>query len=378
MSFLLAPMSQVGMLSARPFRRCAGTALTHLRTSSDGLVHRSKHCVLPSTSLLSQWVQTHSTAAQPLHPAVADAIVDEANQLLEESRQHWAKGEYEQCAEACRRVAEDLLGDSNAKLQGDHYQLAASAHVNQACALKVLHRHQAALDASEKGLKLLERRFSKHKSEVTKVLDLVAELCLLCGNIEQADQHIARSLQIKEAFPWHAESLAVTWNLKAQAYVQRGNWEGAKQYFGRSLHAHVTNSKGGNLPAAAAVVLSNYANLLKENGKYGEAAQFYGKAMDVLEAQLGPDNEAVGRTLVELGAMYVLAGHKKHAVEPLTRAMVVLSTALGADHPAVLATMSWLGKCRGSQDQVDDQGGETLHAPGGCPVERLLAETSKS
>merc|ERR1712151_993501 len=124
------------------------------------------------------------------------------------------------------------------------------------------------------------------------------------------------------------------------------------------------------LPPAGAVVLSNYAGLPKEQNKYGEAAQLYCLAIEIFEARVGPESEAVGRTLMELGALYVEAGRRRAAVEPLTRAMVVLSSALGAEHTSVAATMAWLGRCRGPDEEA-----EALEFPPGCPVERLLAKS---
>jgi len=282
--------------------------------------------------------------------------------------------------EKCRRVAEELLGPTRPPtLRGEHWLKLASANVNGACALKALGRHEEALEMGAEGLRLLERRFSHHKAQVAQVLDLMAELCLLCGQQGEAEQHLARALKLKTDFAFPQASLAASWNLQGQAFTQGGNVEGAKAAFRRALAAHLVQSS--EPPAAAATVLSNYAGLLRQQGHYGEAAQLYRRAAEIFEAQLGPDHAAVGHTLVELGAMHVQAGSRGHsAVEPLTRALVVLSTALGDRHSSVLATMGWLSKCRGSAAEASGPEAEAearqgpWAEPAGCPVERLLAE----
>merc|ERR1712224_425462 len=120
------------------------------------------------------------------------------------------------------------------------------AYVNGAAALKVLDRHEEAIAACEEGLKLLDRHFSKHKADVVHVLDLLAELCLVLGQVDKAEQHIARALQIKDGFlePGHP-GIAVSLNLRAQAYVQQGNLESAKKTFVHSLAIHVARAEGG-------------------------------------------------------------------------------------------------------------------------------------
>lgn len=310
------------------------------------------------------------------HPAIAETLAAEAQLALQESQTSWNQGDFTQCAEKCRMVTEELLGPrSHASVREANWELLCSAHVNGACALKALHRYDEAAVTCEEGLKIMSRRFSKNKKGVVQILDLLAELCLLCGRLDDAELHIARVLKVKETFPWQGASLAASWNLQAQLHVQRGNLESAKRSFRKSLGGHVSSSasRKGDFPAAAAVVLSNYAGLLRQQNLIGEAVQCYSKAIEIFEVTAGPESEAVGRTLVELGAMYVEVGAGgTRAVEPLARGLAVLSGSLGGDHPSVLTTMEWLTKCK-TGGKVD----VAIDVPEGCPVERLLEQHKK-
>jgi tetratricopeptide (TPR) repeat protein len=316
---------------------------------------------------------------ETLHPAVAEAIIQEVDSVLQESQEHWARGEFTQCAEKCKRVADELLGpESPVSLRKSTWQRSASARINGACALKALQRIEDAVEECEKGLKLMESHLIKNRNEVMQILDLLAELCLMCGRIDDAERHIARAIQLKKDFPWRKASLGATLNLQAQAKVQRGEFENARALFSRALDAHVSVAEGAAakssetlLPSAAAVVLSNYAGMLRTQSLFGEAVEYYSEAADIFEAQLGPESESLGRTLVELGATYIAAGFGSRATEPLTRALVVLSSALGPDHPSVAATMEWLPRCNEVSPPPDDT--LMLCPSQGSPVERLLA-----
>lgn len=314
-------------------------------------------------------------AEQP-HPAIVETLATEAQRALQESQESWNQGDFTQCAEKCRVVTEEMLGPRcHPSVREANWEALCSAHVNGACALKALHRYDEAAASCEEGLKIMSRRFSKHKKQVVQILDLLAELCLLCERLGDAEKHIDRALKVKEAFPWHGASLATTWNLQAQLHVQRGNLEAAKRSFRKSLDGHVSSSGGqkGESPKAAAVVLSNYAGLLRQQGLIGEAVQCYLKAVEIFEATIGPESEAVGRTLVELGAMYVEVGvGGTRAVEPLTRGLAVLSGSLGGDHPSVVTTMDWLSKCKAGGEAV-----VSIDVPEGCPVEKLLEQHGK-
>lgn len=348
------------------FTNCEGTAAGRIRPS------RCQHFNVGPR----QFRRFASKDTEQPHPAIAETLATEAKRALQESQESWNQGDFVQCAEKCRVVTEEMFGPlCHAAVREANWETVCSAHVNGACALKALHRYDEAAASCEEGLKIMSRRFSKHKKQVVQILDLLAELCLLCGHLDDADKHIDRALKVKAAFPWQGASLAATWNLQAQLNVQRGNLEAAKRSFRKSLDGHVSSSGGqqGELPSAAAVVLSNYAGLLRQQGLIGEAVQCYMKALEIFEATVGPESEAVGRTLVELGAMYVEVGvGGPRAVEPLTRGLAVLSGSLGGDHPSVVTTMDWLTKCmaRGTADA-------TIDIPEGCPVERLLEQHGK-
>jgi len=312
-----------------------------------------------------------SATSEPLHPAVEDAIKDEVDQAVKDSERFWNEGDFTRCAERCVFVVDDLLGPNKPKkLRNACWEQLLSSYINGACALKQLQQYEEAIRLCKEGLRIINRQFASQKQQAVHVLDLLAELCLFQGQVDEAETHVARSLKVKEiSFPGGLDSLASSWNLQAQCRLQQGDLEGAKALFRRALAANVEVAGGlEQASSKVAVVLCNYASLVRQQGHLGEAVQLFEKAGAIFEHL--DEQEAFGRALVELGATYVGGGvTDRRAMEPLTQAMLVLGTALDSEHPSVQATMRLLSRCK---DQTSKADASFAEAPAGDALERLL------
>jgi tetratricopeptide (TPR) repeat protein len=85
------------------------------------------------------------------------------------------------------------------------------------------------------------------------------------------------------------------------------------------------------------------ASLADGAGEYREALALYRRAIDLLEAQLGPDALRLGRILDEFGAVHSRLGELDEAEAAELRSLAILTQNLGPEHPEVGSTHFKLG-----------------------------------
>ena len=129
-------------------------------------------------------------------------------------------------------------------------------------------------------------------------------------------------------------------------------------------------------PAAAAApaqsaelkALNDQVATLYRQGKYGEAMNVAKMAVDIGQADLGPNHPEVAQSLTNLAALHQALGQNAEAEPLLKRALAILEKAFGPDHPTVATVLDALAELYRVQ-------GKTAEA---APLEKRLLAIRKN
>jgi len=79
--------------------------------------------------------------------------------------------------------------------------------------------------------------------------------------------------------------------------------------------------------------LNNLAELLRDQGKHGEAMPLFKQSLKVLEKVLGPDHHYVATILRNIAVSSMLLGQCDEALKDIKRAVVIFERSVGPEHP---------------------------------------------
>jgi tetratricopeptide (TPR) repeat protein len=94
---------------------------------------------------------------------------------------------------------------------------------------------------------------------------------------------------------------------------------------------------------------------LRRAGRYDRAVKVARKALEVAEANVGPDHPNVATSLNNLAALYDTQGQYAQAEPLYQRSLAIREKALGPDHPDVatsLNNLTWLYAAQGQYAQA--------------------------
>jgi CHAT domain-containing protein/Tfp pilus assembly protein PilF len=239
-------------------------------------------------------------------------------------------------------------GESISEAKPDEPLREAQASFDEARRLKDAGLYVEALARAGHALQLREAVLGSTHPEVARCLDLVGEIYLYQGNMDNAGSLLRRALAIREAalgmnHPDVAESL----NNLAVVYCSQGLYGQSEALYQRSLTIRETVLGKGHPDVAAS--LSNLAALYYEQGLYSRAEPLMRRSLLLWEASLGREDPLVATALNNLAYLYQVQGLHRRA-EPLARrALALWEASLGKKHPNVATSLDNLASIYADQ-----------------------------
>ena len=287
-------------------------------------------------------VSASNTTVHGTDPAIAQA--------LNEARQAFAESNFQLSAEKNQEAV---------KLADDGKQILlpelATARVNAAYALKQLCKYEEARVECDAGLQVLCKEYNSYKPAVAATLDLLAELCVALGDLDDAAKHAERAIEIRSIWGNNdSTALATSYNVLGAVRLEQGDRAEARRAFREALRLHVLQenpnwpskeNQADVLSVPSAVALSNYAGILRKENKTAGCIEALRCSAEAFEANLGEEDPIVGMVLCELGATLVRDAQFNEAAEPLRKSLAILTKAYGFQHPHTLAAIEWSAHC---------------------------------
>ncbi|KAH0541722.1 hypothetical protein FGG08_003814 [Glutinoglossum americanum] len=143
----------------------------------------------------------------------------------------------------------------------------------------------------------------------------------------------------------------------ASFYLSRGRYKEAEQLYGQALEG-CEKQLGPDHPETLRMV-QNFAIVYGNQGRYKEAEQLFERALEGCEKQLGPDHPDTLRAVPNLANIYRNQGRYKEAEQLYERALEGYEKQAGPDHPGTLLTMQNLANVYADQGRYKEA--EQLH-----------------
>ena len=125
-------------------------------------------------------------------------------------------------------------------------------------------------------------------------------------------------------------------NNLAFVYFEQGNYGKAMEYYGKAL-AIEENVMGKNHPNTA-TTYNNLAGVYHEQGNYDKALEFHKQALAIREDVLGKNHPDTATTYNNMAVVYKDQGKYQASLEYFGKALVIREEVLGRDHPDTATT----------------------------------------
>jgi tetratricopeptide (TPR) repeat protein len=175
-----------------------------------------------------------------------------------------------------------------------------------------------------------------------EVFDALASIVALRGRYQEARPLFEKAVALRELHYGKLNPLTASSRTNL-ANVLSGlrEYDAAEREYRAALEAQeqIFGPDGYDLSG----VLSNYGQMLAEQGKLREAEPLLQRALTIREKHLGPDHPKLAYTLSTLGYLYIELHRYKQALDAFTRADQLVERTLGPMHPSHADPLTGLG-----------------------------------
>ncbi|KAH7146805.1 hypothetical protein B0J13DRAFT_621750 [Dactylonectria estremocensis] len=148
---------------------------------------------------------------------------------------------------------------------------------------------------------------------------------------------------LSDAGVWYIgdEPVMVSLRMLGILYSDQGKFKEAEEMYGRALESY-EKALGPHHTSTLATV-NNLGNLYSDQGKFKEAEEMYERALEGYEKALGPNHTSTLMMVNNLGNLYSGQGKSKEAEGMYKRALEGREKALGSRHTSTLDSVHCLG-----------------------------------
>jgi len=161
------------------------------------------------------------------------------------------------------------------------------------------------------------------------------------GRYVEAETHLVAALAEAEKSAKDEPRLATSLNNLAELYRTQGRYGEAAPLFQRALS--IRERLLGPKHAQVATVLNNLALVYYAQARYGEAEPLHKRALEIWEKRYGPQHPQVATSVNNLGELYRAQGKYVLAEQYSRRALAIWEKAHGPNHPNVALALNNLG-----------------------------------
>ncbi len=210
-------------------------------------------------------------------------------------------------------------------------------------AYKHLGYYKKAIEVLRDALRIRQEELAPEHPDVATSLSHLGVVLWRNQELEEAREHLERSLELRRAADAGEEKIADSLNGLALVLWDQGSKAEAEALL-REAQEGLQQAEESN-PLALAATLNNLGNLLRVTaGGLEEAARLHQWALELRQAQWPDGHALVGDSLNNLGAVLEGSGHLDEARESHLAALAMWRDRLGREHPRAATSLHNLGR----------------------------------
>jgi tetratricopeptide (TPR) repeat protein len=229
---------------------------------------------------------------------------------------------------------------------------------NLATLYKELGRYAEAERLYRHALDTYERAYGKDDLDIADTANKLAMLYRAQGRYEEAERLYLRAIKIKDSGVFKDLPPYEIFGNLALLYQDQGRDREAEQFYRRAIDEQERNFDKDD-PVAVWLAsdpsrltrMSNLANFLGEQGRYGEAEQLFRRALEAQERTPGKEHPDTLITVNNLASLYHTQDRYAEADLHFRRALKGYERVVGNDHPTTLSIASNLANLYLDQDR---------------------------
>jgi CHAT domain-containing protein/tetratricopeptide (TPR) repeat protein len=209
-----------------------------------------------------------------------------------------------------------------------------------------------------RSLETHERSYGKDDLDIPDVANKLAVLYRAMGRYTEAEGLYLRAIRILKSSDFKFNPPYEIFGNLAVLYEDQGRDREAEEFYRRAIEEQERNFDKDNPVAlwlandpSRFIGMSNLANFLGAQGRYGEAEQLFRRALERQERALGKDHPDTLGTVNNLAVLCQMQDRHAEAALHLQRALKGYERAFGKDHPTTLSIVSNLAILHLDQDQ---------------------------
>jgi tetratricopeptide (TPR) repeat protein/predicted Ser/Thr protein kinase len=252
--------------------------------------------------------------------------------------------------EIVRRAVEAAGGLSPLEECADEHRLMASEAMDDATRARVAEVDKSLAEASSRlalgqyaeGLEITRKAVEAaeaigHPQTEARALYLLGQLQGRVRELDQAERTLADAMRRADRARDDMTRVRAAIELVRVVGYEKADFEKGEAL---AEDARAALERVGETPLLEALLATQLGSMALAQGKYGEAAEHHRRALEIREAELGAEHNAVAMSLNNLGNAMTAEGRHTEAEGVHRRALALFEKTLGDEHPYVASSLN--------------------------------------